>query len=814
MRLFTAKLRFSLHIAGHFFLLCILFGAPLASAAVLQAGSAKVEITPEPGTPLSGYGKLRGKPSSGIHDPIYARAAALSMNGETFVLLSLDLCLIDRHLRESIFNKINALHPIKESNLLITATHTHTGSGAVGKRLWQKFIMGSFDQVVFDKLTAQAAQAAVAALAAREQVQAETGDIPIDDLIENRMIGKLRYPQQLKVLRFRNNRGMINAQIVSMAAHPTLFPAKDRLEFSADYPGRLTSALDSDNTSGTSVFINGAAGDLRPHAPAAETKLERLNLFSEELIRRARQIKFTQLSLEGPWIAAYEKRKLPRVRVRAGLLTIPSLIGNRFFPRHTYFQALRTGPLVIFTVPGELSSELGFEAENRFLRTGLRPFLAGYANDYVGYIIPRRYYGDRHEYEARVSFYGEDFDLFIQEQFSELIPDLLTEQELLLYNRHGKIVEDDGLPVLSLSGDSYHQGYEEGRLFRDEIHKGLDQIFGYFRRELKVPVVNRLIIYWTATRAWRKLEPFLSYDELRQIEGIADGAGISRGTMRQLHAMPELFPTLCTNGAYWGDATENSSMIAIRNLDWNRDMKIFDLAAVKYHEGGLLPSYVNIGYSGFSGVLSGMNTSGISIGEIGADSADGTLAGLGMPFLQKRILETSESLDDAAGIFKRSELTQGYNYVIADAAANKAMVVEATQHHLAFFTDNDPKEAEVPYAFRLKDAVFRGDPALDAVIRDLQWASKGNPEKPGPEEPRGSAYETRYLKHGQLVEAHFGKITPETAAEIAREVAPRSNIQSVIYHFPYFDAANAEGDKRAVDSRYYRFDIRKFSETR
>lgn len=810
MKLFSTRFCFFIGKTCAIFALCLLTG-PAVSTAALQAGSGKVEITPAAGTPLSGYGKLRGKPSSGVHDPIFARAAALSHDGETFVILSLDLCLIDRELRDAVYKQITARYPLKEENFLLTATHTHTGAGAIGGRFWQKFIMGSFDRSVFEKLVSQASEAALTALNTREDVSAEYGSVEINDLIENRMIPKLRYPQQLQIIRFPTAAGKIKGQLVFMAAHPTLFPAKDRLQFSADYPGLFTAALDEIHPESAAVFVNGAAGDLRPHTPEAETKLERMQLFSQALVEKAGSMDYTALNLQGPWHAVLLEEKLPRVQVRAGWFKVPSIIGNRFFPRRTFFQGLRAGPLMILAVPGELSSELGYEAANRVLRAGFRPLIAGYANDYVGYIIPRRYYGDRDQYEARVSFYGREFDLFLQEKLTAVLDRLLLPEERAAFESPGRLSDNGGLPVLRLSGSAYHQGFEEGRLFKNEIRTGLDQIFGYFRSELKVPVINRLIIYWTASRAWKKQEPYLNYDELQQIKGIAAGAEIPLRTMQHLHAMPELFPTLCTNGAYWGEATQDTNLIAIRNLDWNRDMRIFDLAAVKYHEGGRLPSYTNIGYTGFSGVLSGMNDRGISIGEIGADSADATLSGLAMVFLQKRILETAESLSDAEAVFRRSDLTQGYNYVIADAEAKEAVVVEATRSHLAFFRDDDPKEAEVDYAFRLKHAVFRGDPALDPAIRDLQWASKGNPEKPGPEEPRGSAYEVRYLKHGKNVAENFGRITPATAQAIARDIAPGSNIQSVIYHYPYFDVANAEGEKRAVDTAYHRFDMREFS---
>ncbi len=790
---------------------CFLYFAPplpaeYAAPAILL-GSAKKEITPASGTPLSGYGKLRGKKTVGIYDPLFARSISLSRDGETFVFLSLDLCLIDKNLRQTIHKKILSQYPLEDSHFIVTATHTHSGAGAVGGRYWERFIMGKFQADVFDQLTNQARDAVLESLAEQVPVKAEYGEIRIDDLVENRMITKLRYPQKLKALRFRRMADdTLAAQMVFMAAHPTLFPAKELL-FSADYPGILTGALEAASPGSTALFINGAAGDTRPHAPDIENRKERLAAYGQSLVSTFQSISFSPLDLSTSWKSTWETRQLPRVKTRLGPLTFPSVIGGRVFPRHAPFQSVRLGPLVFLCFPGEVTSEIGAEIEKRAREAGFKPLFTGYANDYVGYIIPRRYYNHREEYEARVSFYGPGLEWFFQAQADRMIDALMDPSEKSARDGEGHLDRNADLPVLILRGSAYHRGYEEGRLLKKEIHSGVDQIFSYFRKELKVPLINRLIIRRISGQAWKKMSPFVSYDEYRQIQGVADGAEISLKQMLRIHALPELYPSLCSNGAYWGDATEGGRLVAIRNLDWNRKMGVQSMAAVKVFQNKSGPDTVNIGYGGFTGILSGMNSEGISVGQIGAESADETMKGVPMPFLLKRILEESSSLEDAAAVFKRSDLTRGYNYVIADAKTKKAMTVEATRNHLAFFQDDDVEEKKIPYAFSLKDAVFRADTALNPEVRNVQKASKGNPKKDGLEPPAGSAYEIRYLKHGHLVQEYYGKITPETARLIAKEIAPGSNIQSVIYAFPDFWVANAEDDKRAVESTYHAFNL-------
>ncbi len=395
---------------------------------------------------------------------------------------------------------------------------------------------------------------------------------------------------------------------------------------------------------------------------------------------------------------------------------------------------------------------------------------------------------------------------FVQQKAADLAEQLLSAEEIKKIRPEGKRADHEGLPVVKIRGDAYHLGFEEGRLLRPEIQAASRRIFAYFRSKLPVPLANQLLINAYLDRAWKKMEPYVSYSEYLQIKGLAEGSGVSFKTMKRLHALPEIYPSLCTNGAYWGKATENGRMIAVRNLDWDREIGIHNDAAVKWLETPGKKSFANIGYAGFSGVLSGMNENGISVGQIGAESKDETIKGSPMPFLLKRILERSAVLDDARAELERSSRTRGYNYVIASALENRAFAAETTRKRLAFFSDMDEHE-KAEYAFKIKNAVFRGDPALDPDIRNLQKASGGEPGKPGLEPPAGSAYEIRYLKHGKLVQENYGKITEETARHIALEIAPGSNIQSVIYAFPEFEVANARGKLRAAETEYRKFNL-------
>lgn len=770
---------------------------------ILLAGAAKQEITPPAGTPLGGYGRRHGRPSEGVHDPLFARALALTRGRQTVVFASLDLVLIDTELREAIVKKIRGKIPFDDSAFILTATHDHSGSGAYGGRFWQRFILGKRRDAVFNLTAEKTAEAVLLSLKARAAVSAEYAETAMNDMIENRMDENLFVPLKAQVLRFKNEKGGVTASAVFMPAHPTMLPASN-MKFSADYPGVLCAELERHDPGSTAVFINGAAADLRPHGAVTEDRFEKMTLFGQAAAEQLEKLSFVPAELDGPWTAVLEKRKLPGVKARAGFIDFPSFLGGQIFPRRSDFQAVRMGQLAVFAFPGELGSEPGHEIEKHFELRGLKLLFAGYANDYIGYAVSPRHYLDRKQYESRASFYGPKMSWKAEQAAIDLAEKLLTDDEKKNLRPEGKLKFNQGLPVLYLRGDPYHAGFEEGRLLKDEIHKTVADIYDYLNGAVHVPLAGRWLIDFSAGRAWNKMEPYITYSEYLQIKGIAKGSGIPFETLKRMHALPEVYPSWCTNGAYWGKATADGRMIAVRNLDWNRQMGVHRHAAVKFIAIPGRKKYVNIGYAGFAGVLSGMNEAGISAGQVGASSVDETLEGVPMPFVLKRVMEETGSEEDAADLIKRAVRTRGYNYIIASAKQKKALALETTHSRFASFTDNDPEE-KAGYALKVENAVFRGDPAMSPEIRELQTASGGKPDKPGLEMPKGSAYEIRYLKHGRCVLDHYGKITPQTAMEIAKTVAPGSNIQSVVFAFPEFWAANAKDRLKAAETPYVHF---------
>lgn len=365
----------------------------------------------------------------------------------------------------------------------------------------------------------------------------------------------------------------------------------------------------------------------------------------------------------------------------------------------------------------------------------------------------------------------------------------------------------DGVRVVHLSGTPYELGRQHGEALREEVRACTDHVLGYFRRYLKIPWVRSWAVNWWLETAWRQTTPYLSPDYLEELRGLADGSGVPLRELYRLHAVPDRTYS-CANFAAWGGVTAGGRLVHLRNLDWNIDAGIQRYATVFVVRPTGKRAFVNVGWAGFIGVLTGINERQISVGQVGAETVDATFRGEPMAFLMRRMLEETEILDDAATIIREARRTVGVNYLVADAKARRALVLETTSHRVRAFEANDAAERGVSYARPMEDAVFRADTAMDPEIRGWQIASGGDPNRPGLEDPGGSsAYDVRYLGQAAGLAAHVGRLDGLIAQEIARTIAPSSNVQSVVFAWPDLWVANAQDTTPAARMPYHRLNL-------
>jgi neutral ceramidase len=96
----------------------------------LQAGAAVADITPEVGAAI--VGGFTPAPSKAVHDPLHARCLVLDDGAKRIVLVVVDLLGIHRQVSDEARRRIQERHGIHRDAVLISATHTHSATSAIG----------------------------------------------------------------------------------------------------------------------------------------------------------------------------------------------------------------------------------------------------------------------------------------------------------------------------------------------------------------------------------------------------------------------------------------------------------------------------------------------------------------------------------------------------------------------------------------------------------------------------------------------------------------------------------------------------------
>ena len=106
-------------------LLLTIFLAVAAQAAELRVGRAAVSITPPPGIPMAGYYSIRL--AEGTHDDLYAKAIVLEVDGSKAALVACDVVALEEDQVTAARAAIEKLTGIRGENVILSATHSHTG---------------------------------------------------------------------------------------------------------------------------------------------------------------------------------------------------------------------------------------------------------------------------------------------------------------------------------------------------------------------------------------------------------------------------------------------------------------------------------------------------------------------------------------------------------------------------------------------------------------------------------------------------------------------------------------------------------------
>lgn len=372
-----------------------------APAGELLVGAATVDITPREPIYMAGYRIL--KTSEGVHDPLCAHAVALRRGDVTCVLVGCDLIGLHHYQVEAIRARIGA---DPRTAVLVACTHDHAGPDTLGMWGLPPLVSGLDDDYVASALDGIAA-AARQALAGLAPARVRWGRVtaPAHGLSRNKRRPAL-IDRRVTALAFdRADDGAPIATLVHFACHPELLGSANTI-LSADFPAAIYTTVAAARPAPV-VFLNGALGGMVT-TEQRERSFAEAERIGTQLGRLALGALRGGQPLRGPLDLAFSQRRIlvPMQNWRMHLGDVFGVWGPRPFVDGGYtpseVMAIRLGPLVLLTAPGEALPQLGFQLTA--LATGDPVLLVGLGNDELGYLIPETDWGsDDYAYERTVS---------------------------------------------------------------------------------------------------------------------------------------------------------------------------------------------------------------------------------------------------------------------------------------------------------------------------------------------------------------------------------------------------------------------------
>jgi hypothetical protein len=277
-----------------------------------------VAITPRQPMWMAGY-TARIHPSEGAVHDLWAKALAMQdPAGHRALLITLDVCGIDRELSLRIRDAIQMRHKLSRDSIVIACSHTHCGP-VVGTNLLTMYKIDDAERhriAEYAKtLEANVVKVAGEALNRLQDARISWGEGRCDFAVNRRAnregdVPKLRQHLALQgpedhdvpVLCVARPDGSVAAVVFGYACHCTVL---DFNKFCGDYAGFAQVEIEARHPGTTALFVAGCGGDQNPIPRRA---LELAESYGKQLASSVASVLATPMQpVEGPMRFAYEE---------------------------------------------------------------------------------------------------------------------------------------------------------------------------------------------------------------------------------------------------------------------------------------------------------------------------------------------------------------------------------------------------------------------------------------------------------------------------------------------------------------------------
>jgi hypothetical protein len=412
----------------------------VATAGAWRAGVGRAVITPTTPVWMSGYAS-RVRPAEGkLHD-LWCKALALEdAAGRRAVLVTLDLCGIDRETSGRVRDRIQQAHGLGRESVGLNCSHTHSGP-VVGHNLRSMYFLNDAQQKLIDdytreledKIVAAAGEAVGARAPARLSWTVGSATFAVNrranpepDVPALREKAQLKGPvdHDVPLLAVSNpgDGGALRAVVFGYACHAT---TTSLYEWSGDWPGAAQVELETAHPGVTAMFWAGCGADQNPLPRRTYAHVTEYGQKAAAAVDAAiaggrlqpvePKLTATYGEVDLPFAELPTKEQLTReaaspdryAAARAKVLLARLETQGRLSPHYPYpVQVWRLGGDVRWVfLGGEVVVDYAIRLKQAFGAPGT--WVAGYSNDVMAYIPSARVLDEGgYEGEGAMVYYG------------------------------------------------------------------------------------------------------------------------------------------------------------------------------------------------------------------------------------------------------------------------------------------------------------------------------------------------------------------------------------------------------------------------